>query len=120
MLDQITPVLLTYNEEENIGRTLPRLRWAKDIVVVDSGSTDGTLNILTAFPNLRVFKRRFGAHAKQWVERTKSKIACFAGPSFHDGSKPPGVAVRAGAETGRSGPDNAGSSARASRAARDD
>jgi hypothetical protein len=43
------------------------------------------------------------------VARTKSKIACFAGPSFHDGSNPPGVC--AGAETGRSGPDNAGSSA---------
>jgi glycosyltransferase involved in cell wall biosynthesis len=74
MLDQITPVLLTYNEEENIGRTLSRLRWAKDIVVVDSGSTDGTLNILTAFPNLRVFKRQFDTHAKQWqyaVEETQ-------------------------------------------------
>jgi glycosyltransferase involved in cell wall biosynthesis len=74
MLDQITPVLLTYNEGENIGRTLSRLRWAKDIVVVDSGSTDGTLNILTAFPNLRVFKRRFDTHAKQWrygVEETQ-------------------------------------------------
>jgi hypothetical protein len=43
------------------------------------------------------------------VARTKSKIACFAGPSFHDGSNRPGVCV--GAETGRIGPDNAGSSA---------
>jgi glycosyltransferase involved in cell wall biosynthesis len=74
MLDQITPVLLTYNEEENIGRTLSRLRWAKDIVVVDSGSTDGTLSSLTAFSNVRVFKRRFETHAKQWryaVEETQ-------------------------------------------------
>src|SRR5215831_505781 len=46
------------------------------------------------------------------AERTKSKIACFAGPSFHEGSKPPpGVAVCAKAKTGRSGPDNAGRSA---------
>src|SRR5215468_1312621 len=46
------------------------------------------------------------------VPRTKSKIACFAGPSFHDGSKPPpGVAVCAKAETGSRGPDKAGSSA---------
>ena len=74
MLDQITPVLLTYNEEENIGRTLSRLRWAKDIVVVDSGSTDGTLSILSNCPNLRVFKRRFDSHANQWryaVEETE-------------------------------------------------
>jgi hypothetical protein len=43
------------------------------------------------------------------VARTKSEIACFAGPSFHDGSNPPGV--WAGAEMGSSGPDNAGSNA---------
>jgi glycosyltransferase involved in cell wall biosynthesis len=74
MLEQITPVLLTYNEEENIGRTLSRLRWANDIVVVDSGSTDRTLSILADCPNLRVFKRRFDTHANQWryaVEETQ-------------------------------------------------
>src|SRR5262249_55851370 len=82
MLDQITPVLLTYNEEENIGRTLSRLRWAKDIVVVDSDSTDGTLTILAAFPNVRVFKRRFDTHAKQWryaVEETQIVTHCILG-----------------------------------------
>src|ERR1700756_4265711 len=74
MLDQITPVLLTYNEEQNISRTLSRLTWAKDIVVVDSGSTDGTLAILAKFPNVRVFEHRFESHAKQWrfaVEETQ-------------------------------------------------
>jgi glycosyltransferase involved in cell wall biosynthesis len=66
MLDHITPVLLTYNEEQNITRTLSRLAWARDIVVVDSGSTDGTLAALSHFPNVRVFKRRFDTHGKQW------------------------------------------------------
>jgi hypothetical protein len=45
MLDHITPVLLTYNEEQNVGRTLSHLAWASDIVVVDGGSTDGTLAV---------------------------------------------------------------------------
>jgi glycosyltransferase involved in cell wall biosynthesis len=74
MLNRITPVLLTYNEEQNIARTLSRLRWAKDIVVVDSGSTDGTLAVLAKFPNTRVFNRRFDTHANQWrfaVEETQ-------------------------------------------------
>jgi glycosyltransferase involved in cell wall biosynthesis len=66
MLNQITPVLLTYNEQDNIGRTLDQLRWAKDIVVVDSGSTDETLAILAANPTVRVFNRRFDTHATQW------------------------------------------------------
>ena len=39
--------------------------------------------------------------ARSVVARTKSTIACFAGPSFHDGSGPPGVAVCAGADAGR-------------------
>ena len=66
MLDHITPVLLTYNEEQNIARTLSRLAWAKSIVVVDSGSTDRTLAALAEFPNVRVYIRRFDTHANQW------------------------------------------------------
>jgi glycosyltransferase involved in cell wall biosynthesis len=61
MLEQITRVLLTYNEEQNIGRTLSHLAWAKDIVLVDSG-TDGTLAALAHFPNVRVFNRPFDTH----------------------------------------------------------
>jgi glycosyltransferase involved in cell wall biosynthesis len=66
MLDHITPVLLTYNEGPNIGRTLSRLRWAKDVVVVDSGSTDDTPELLARFANVRVFVRPFDTHANQW------------------------------------------------------
>ena len=74
MLDRITPVLLTYNEEQNINRALSHLSWAKEIVVVDSGSTDGTAAILAKFPNVRVFSRPFDTHANQWrfaTEQTK-------------------------------------------------
>ena len=74
MLGHITPVLLTSNEEQNIERTLSRLAWAKDIVVVDSGSTDGTLSVLASRPNVRLFKRTFDSHGNQWryaVEETQ-------------------------------------------------
>jgi glycosyltransferase involved in cell wall biosynthesis len=66
ILDAITPVLLTYNEAPNIARTLRQLTWAKDIVVVDSGSSDGTLEILKAIPGVRVFHRVFDTHHAQW------------------------------------------------------
>jgi glycosyltransferase involved in cell wall biosynthesis len=46
MLEKITPLILTYNEEPNIDRTLQQLRWAKEIIVIDSYSTDRTLDIL--------------------------------------------------------------------------
>ena len=66
MLDMITPVILTWNEQPNIARTLARLDWARDIVVVDSGSDDGTLETLRANPRVRLFNRAFDSHARQW------------------------------------------------------
>src|SRR5215204_1989322 len=66
MLEQITPVILTRNEAPNIGRTLEQLCWAGDIVVVDSFSDDGTLEIVSGFPQVRVSQRMFDSHAEQW------------------------------------------------------
>ncbi len=66
MLDKITPVVLTLNEAPNIARTLGMLQWANEVVIVDSGSTDGTLEAARAFPNVRVWTRPFDSHARQW------------------------------------------------------
>lgn len=66
MLEEVTPLILTYNEAPNIGRTLERLRWARDIVVVDSFSEDETVAIVSRFPQARVFRRRFDTHQSQW------------------------------------------------------
>lgn len=66
MLDRITPLILTYNEAPNIGRTLERLRWAQDIVVLDSFSDDETLALISKFPHTRVFQRAFDDFAAQW------------------------------------------------------
>lgn len=53
MLEKITPLVLTYNEAPNIKRTLQQLTWAKIIVVVDSYSTDETLEILKSHPKFK-------------------------------------------------------------------
>lgn len=66
MLADITPVILTYNEAANIGRSLERLSWAREVVIVDSGSTDETLAIAARFPNVRTVHRTFDTHAQQW------------------------------------------------------
>jgi glycosyltransferase involved in cell wall biosynthesis len=66
MLDHITPLILTYNEAPNIRRTLERLSWARDIVVVDGFSTDDTVEIVCGFPQARVYQREFDTHTKQW------------------------------------------------------
>ena len=66
MLDQITPLILTYNEAPNIARALAGVSWAKDIVVVDSFSDDETVAIAKSFPQVRVFQRTFDNHRNQW------------------------------------------------------
>ncbi len=66
MLEQITPLILTYNEAANIERTLERLGWAKNIIVIDSYSTDTTLEILNSYSQVQVFKRKFDTHGQQW------------------------------------------------------
>ncbi len=66
MLDQITPLILTYNEAPNIARALAGVSWAKDIVVVDSLSDDETVAIAKSFPHVRVFQRTFDNHRSQW------------------------------------------------------
>jgi len=66
MLAAITPVILTYNEAPNIARMLRRLSWAKEIVVVDSGSSDETLNLLKSDRRVRVFQRPFDSFSAQW------------------------------------------------------
>jgi glycosyltransferase involved in cell wall biosynthesis len=66
MLKQITPVVLTYNEEPNIRRTLESLRWAERVVVLDSGSSDGTERIAKSFSNVDWHVRRFDSHRSQW------------------------------------------------------
>ena len=59
-------MVLTYNEEPNIGRTLESLRWASEVIVVDSGSTDQTEQIARSFPNVRWHVRPFDRHMAQW------------------------------------------------------
>src|SRR5690242_10843498 len=66
MFGRITPVILTFNEAPNITRALSALYWANRIIVVDSGSTDGTLAILKADPRIKVVHRTFDTHAAQW------------------------------------------------------
>lgn len=66
MLESVTPLVLCYNEAPNIGRTLERLTWARRVVVVDSGSTDGTQAIVAGFPNATLIYHPFADQSSQW------------------------------------------------------
>lgn len=65
MAEKITPLILTFNEATNIDRTLQCLTWAKKIVVIDSYSTDETINIVSTYPQVDLFQREFDSFATQ-------------------------------------------------------
>lgn len=65
MFEQVTPLILTFNEAPNIELTLKRLTWAKQIVVIDSYSTDETLDILQAYPQIKLYQNKFESFASQ-------------------------------------------------------
>jgi glycosyltransferase involved in cell wall biosynthesis len=65
IFDRITPLIITYNEAPNIDRTLGKLLWAQRIVVIDSGSTDGTVESLRGYPQVEVIHHPFVDFANQ-------------------------------------------------------
>ena len=66
MRDEITVLILTFNEAPNIVRTLRRLSWARSILLLDSFSSDDTIALAQrAHPTVLVAQRRFDSFAQQ-------------------------------------------------------
>lgn len=65
-MQDVTPVILTFNEAANIDRTLESVQWAREVVVIDSFSTDDTVSRASQFPNVRILQRLFDDHTSQW------------------------------------------------------
>src|SRR5437773_2594129 len=59
MVSEITPLVLTFNERENLPRTLAHLDWASQIVVLDSFSTDETCELARGHPRVTLLQRQF-------------------------------------------------------------
>lgn len=65
-LSQITPIILTCNEEPNLERSLAGVAWAPHVLVVDSFSDDRTPSIAKRFSNVTLVQHTFESHAAQW------------------------------------------------------
>jgi len=61
---KLSVTVITRNEEANLGRVLESVAWADDIVVVDSGSTDRTVEVARRFTD-RVFVREWPGYSAQ-------------------------------------------------------
>lgn len=60
----ISATLITYNEEQSIAGALESLSWVDEIVVVDSGSSDKTLDICRRFTD-KIFHRDWTGYVDQ-------------------------------------------------------
>ncbi len=64
-MTNLTVVILTLNEEENISHSVANVMgWAKNVFVLDSGSTDKTVKIAERMGS-KVFYRKFDTYSKQ-------------------------------------------------------
>jgi glycosyltransferase involved in cell wall biosynthesis len=61
----VSILILTRNEETNIHACLAQFSFSNDVVVLDSFSTDRTMEIAKRFPNVRVIQRHFDTEYKQ-------------------------------------------------------
>ena len=63
----LTVLILTYNEAQNIERTLASLSWARHVVIIDSFSNDQTAGrARRVHPSVQIIQRMFDTHAAQW------------------------------------------------------
>ena len=71
-MDNISVIIITYNEEENIRECLEGVKWADEIIIVDSFSTDKTPQICKDYTD-KIFQKRwegFGFQKQFALEQT--------------------------------------------------
>jgi glycosyltransferase involved in cell wall biosynthesis len=61
----ISVFIITFNEERNIGAALNRVIEFDEVIIVDSGSTDKTLQIAQTYPNVSTYYNKFLGFSEQ-------------------------------------------------------
>jgi glycosyltransferase involved in cell wall biosynthesis len=67
-MEKLTVLIPVYNEEKLIKNCLESVKWADEILIIDSGSTDKTLDIVRNYTN-NILKRSYtySAEVKNWA-----------------------------------------------------
>ena len=63
-MEKISVIIITKNEEENIRDCLNSIKWADEILIVDSGSKDKTIEIAKGFTE-KIFEKKWEGFAVQ-------------------------------------------------------
>ena len=66
MNNNISALILTYNEEKNISEAIKSVEFCDEIIVIDSYSNDKTINIIQKkFPDVKIVQHAFEDYTKQ-------------------------------------------------------
>ncbi|UZT95963.1 glycosyltransferase family 2 protein [Chryseobacterium fluminis] len=65
LTEKVSGLIITFNEEKNIREVLGCFNFCDEIVIVDSFSTDKTLEIACTFPNVKIIQNTFEDFTKQ-------------------------------------------------------
>lgn len=68
-MEKITAIIPTFNEQANIKEAIESVLWCDEVIVVDSFSTDKTIEIVKSFPQVRLLQREYeySASQKNWT-----------------------------------------------------
>lgn len=61
----ITGLIITYNEIKHIKEVIENISFVDELIIVDSFSTDGTVEIIKSYPNVKLFQRKFDDFTSQ-------------------------------------------------------
>ena len=64
-INNISAVLITYNEDIHINAVLENVKFADEIIIVDSFSTDGTIDKIKQHPYVKLIQRPFENYTDQ-------------------------------------------------------
>ena len=78
----LSVAIVAMNEEAIIGRTLDSVRWADEIVLVDSGSTDRTCEIAREYARWLAQQRRAGLDVGDTAREQQMHVLEAAHPTF--------------------------------------
>ena len=69
MMEKITAIIPTFNEEVHIKDAIESVLWCDEIIVVDSFSKDRTVEIVKSFPQVRLLEHEYehSAAQKNWT-----------------------------------------------------
>lgn len=64
-MEKVSGLIITFNEEKNIREVLECFDFCDEIIVVDSFSTDRTVEIAQSFPNVKIVQHKFEDFTRQ-------------------------------------------------------